>query len=78
MCFGGGNQKITAQQAEQQAAADDKLEQERNKVSKAKARTLEEAISAQGYNTASRQGGSSRRSLFTSPSGGRGFFSKFG
>jgi anti-sigma-K factor RskA len=82
MCFGKGGGPT---QAENKAAAEQKVEAEAElqkavqERAKQKAEDIDRAISASTVNEArrGRSGGSGRRSLFQSAAGGAGFLNRF-
>jgi hypothetical protein len=75
MCFGGG---VTAAQKEQQAEAKAAREREQDRISEQKRDDIEGALSSRTVGRFSgSQGGTGRRSLFTSSSGGSGFLNRF-
>lgn len=79
MCFGGGGPT----QAENKAAAEQKVEAETQvqeqvqERAQQKAKDIEQAISARTASAARGSGGPGRRSLFRSAGGGAGFLSRF-
>jgi len=80
MCFGGGGGPT---QAENKAAAEQKVEAEAQvqeavqERAKQKAEDIEQAVSQRTAATTRGRGGPGRRSLFQSGSGGAGFLSRF-
>jgi len=80
MCFGGGGGPT---QAENKAAAEQKVEAEAQvqeavqERAKQKAEDIEQAVSQRTAATTRGRGGPGRRSLFRSSVGGAGFLSRF-
>jgi hypothetical protein len=75
MCFGPSAAERRAA-AEQRQAAEEEKRQQIEERAQAKRTDISEALSA-STERRGRAGGAGRRSLFTSPSGGAGYASRF-